>query len=352
MRRCKHSRWLSVTDHHETSFSLQVSNRLDRLVQDVQEPENKQPRLWLFLGGKSKSTALRSLCSSFTPGGAGRRHDLHLHLDARSVFSRKPVLIADGDLMPRRFGEDLTAQCHRVDKSDIPCAITTDAYDLIYTRLLCPFAEVVCVFLMDFPDLDALKSRLLTWAEHERTSSLPKAADPHLLLVMDMGSQLHHATVVEEMKSSLSACLSDLPFSSVSTVRLSPNGQVSQVSRHQVLKDTLLKFSDRVRIRRADARYLFSTVHLSAFFSLALAQMKVLDSGPFDFIQSARLHHPVAPSLSSHLTDSLRGYSSLFEVTNTGLPLIAASLLVDHYLPEMHRKSAWSAFRNKLTQKQ
>jgi hypothetical protein len=334
MRRCKHSSWLTVTARHETSFSFQVSNTLDRLVQDLQEPEGKLPRLWLFLGGKSKNTALRLLCSSTTFGGALRHHDLHLHLDARTAFSREPLLIADGDLMPHRFAEDLSSQCHRVVKADVPCPAATTASDLLYSRLLCPFADVVCVFLTDYPDLKAVEDCLLAWADDGRTSSLPNTASPHLLLVKDMGNPLHHGNAIEEMRSSLAARLSDLLFSSVSTVELSPEGHVSIMSRHQVLKDTLLNFSDRVRIRRAATRYIFSAVHLSAFFSLAARRLEMSEPGPFDFIQSSRLHHPVAPDLCSHLTDFLRGYTSLFEATATGLPLIASSFLVDHYLPE------------------
>src|SRR5690349_4072621 len=118
MRYCKHTRWLGLAALNG-NVTLQSTDKLSTIVEDLPDPDDQSPSLFVFIGNKSKAMAIKELAKTFSPppryvddhcrgdelerlGQAklnGRRGhgEIHLHIHAPSTFSSRPVLLAEGD---------------------------------------------------------------------------------------------------------------------------------------------------------------------------------------------------------------------------------------------------------------
>jgi hypothetical protein len=322
MLRHQHPGWIHVAGS-VPDLSVLLSRRLDELTDQIPEPERQCPGLLLLLGGRAKSTALNTLLSASSDANRRGCNDIRLHLAASSVFSEGPVLIAEGDLLdPRRLdnscGKPDLRGCTKINLPQL-CnghdpSTKADLANLIYSRLLHPFTNVVCIFLADFPKLDDAVHRLTTWLDHCPASTLSQTTFPHLLLVTETGEQ-GRSREIGETFSQLLTKETGKPthdcFSGISTVDLK-RGELSVRSRHRPLKEKLYNLSDKVRLARVQE--------------------------PFNFIRASRIHNPVSSNLSSHLTEFLQGYNAPSNVVVSATSIISSALLQDHYVPQMHRK--------------
>lgn len=348
MLRHQHPSWIHVAGN-VPDLSVLLSRRLDELTDQIPEPERRCPGLLILLGGRAKSTALNALLSASSDPNHRGCNDIRLHLVASSIFSEGPVLVADGDLLESRRLDNLCGKpaLRSWSKIKLPqlCSgpdppTKADIVNLVYSRLLHPFTNVVCVFLADFPKLDDVVHRLATWLDHGPASTLSQTTFPHLLLVTETGEQ-RQSREIGETFSRLMAQETGKPtracFSEISTVDLE-RGELSVRSRHRPLKERLYNLSDKVRLAREQERCLFSARHFAAFFPLAVRHLHTTSLEPFDFVRASRLHNPVSSTLSSHLTEFLKGYKAPSNVVVSATSIISSALLRDHYVPQMHRK--------------
>ena len=95
--------------------------------------------------------------------------------------------------------------------------------------------------------------------------------------------------------------------------------------------------SNHVRLVRKESRILFSAQHLGAFLSQACAHFAESPRESFNFIQASRIDNLPALDLKEHLTRFLLKINSLLDLRSFAVPLIASSLLLDNYPPDMHR---------------
>ena len=368
MRYCKHTQWLGLAIK-DGAVHLQSTDRVRTLLDDLPDPDAQTPSLLVFIGNKAKSTAIRELVKTFSPpprygcetqqdeesnfkGHAklnGRRGhgEIHLHIHSSSIFSSRPVLLAEGDLpmSDRQRGTLSPAGCHELTSRELPIRNLTsttlsDAADKIYFRLLSPFADVFCFFAADVGGFRPIVHRLALWLDLGIPSTLPKVTHPRILIVVESsqnedGSALRAFT--QMLRDETTRDISN-QFSGISLIQILPRKDVSDRARHRKLKEELLNSSDQVREARKDTKTLFSACHFAAFFRHAYNHLITSSVAPFNFIIASRIGNPVAQDLEKHFSNFLSKIKTTERVINFAIPVIASSLLLDSYPPDMHRE--------------
>jgi hypothetical protein len=353
MRHCKHSQWLSLSskDHEIT---LDVADRAKILLDYLPDPDVQRPSLLVLIGNSAKARALRELVSINGPKSDGRRAhgEIHLHIDASTTFSNRPVLIADGDLPIRgRIKPQVaSAKCHETTsrvlprrQDNAPAMNLRESVDHMYFRLLSPFTDVFCFFAVDLKGLRPIACRLASWMDRGQPSTLPKTTRPHLVVVVETNSSKprYEATALRTLKQILRRrTRRDIfeQFADVHVVALLPHDDVSNEARHRRLKEYLLNVSDQVRWARSNTNTLFSARHFAAFFQYACTHITTTLEEPFDFIRTSRLENAVATDLKEHLSNFLLNITTPESLKRFAIPIIASSILLDNYPPGMHCK--------------
>jgi hypothetical protein len=358
MKRCGHSEWLSLRIQQNETILLE-SDRLQVLVNDIPDPDNRHLSLLVLIGGTAKSSVLQALTSEKdgrkSTGRRSRSGDIHLYLGGSGIFHDRPTLVAGGRLpyhAPRNKGSS-SVECHETVRLTLPRIREgvvgpglDEAADNLYSRLLCPFADVFCLFSADFGGFRPIVQHLASWLEKGPSSTLPKAAYPQVLVVVETttpgieSDSEARDVLLAALKEETTKDLTER-FSALGVVTVSSEGKASAQGCPQRLKDHLMKASDRVRTNREDTRTLFSARHFAAFFKHACDHFSRTIREPFDFIKASRLRNPVSVDLDRHLSTFLKKIKSARELTNFAVPVIASSLLLDHYPPGMHRKSGF-----------
>lgn len=348
MARCHHSDWLTL--HIERNeVVLCISDRLQTLINDTSSPDLPQPSLLVFIGHTAKSSALRSLgVDGNRQKSASRRKrggGVHLHLGNPDVFQDVPVLLADGDLPYKDLKKRASAQCHETRQLTLPRIrggiqdrALEDAADHLYSRLLGAFADVFCFFSTDIGGFSPVVRRLASWLENGKPTTLPKATYPRVVVVMeatDPGAESDEEAE-EALLSELREETTKNPLEMVSALEVVTVPFGGQDYRR--LEAHLVRVLNRGRRQKVEARTLFSGRHLTAFFQYATDHFGRSTREPFDFVKASRLPNPVAPDLDTHLSNFLKHIKSPKELTEFAVPMIASSLLLDHYPPDMHGK--------------
>lgn len=350
MRFCKHSEWLglSIKDH---DITLNASDRLQTLVDYLPDPDKQKPSLFVVIGNKGKAIALRQLLS-LEPKWNGKRPygELHLHIDA--TFVDRPILIADGDLPTHhRPGKVVCpGKCHETIRSIIPCIMGNvstssldEAVDNIYMRLLSPFTDVFCFFATDLGGFRPIVRRLAAWLDSGQSSTLPRATRPQVVIVTEVSgaspqSQLAATNMFRKMLRKETRRDLTEQFADLHVMVLLPLGNLSDEARHRRLKEHLLNLSDQVRAARIDAGTYFSARHFAAFFKHACSHLATTLKEPFDFIRTSRTENMTPTDLSKHLSSFLLKIKSPQALKEFAIPVIASSILLDNYPPDMHCK--------------
>jgi len=352
MKRCDHSQWLTLFSQG-IETALHESDRLQTLVDQIPSPDSQHPSLSVLIGSTAKSVALHELVPSTKAAKvkSRRRHgDVHLYLAASTIFHDRPVLFAEGDL-PFRGSRNKTfpaEKCHETVKrtlfrlrEDVPGNQQDSIANNLYSRLLCPFADVICIFAADFAGFRPIVRHLGSWLEKGLPSTLPKSTHPWLIIVTETTTL--RDTVQEGTKKLFLSMLKDETtqdistlFSEVEVLCILPDGQVSAKARFRPLKECLMNASTQVRLNKMDTRTLFSARHFAVFFKLACDHFAITSNEPFDFIRTSRCLNPVSPDLNKHLSNFLLNIRSSHELTKFAVPVIASSFLLDSYPPDMH----------------
>lgn len=341
---CNHGTWLEVTSNQGNGFELLVTRRPRQLMNQVSLPNQRYPRLMVLLGRQSRASAIRSLWpSAFLPNF--RRSGLQMHLDPHSAFGEAPPLIlAQGDLQAGSTQAQELCHCQRADHVIVPHQETPEEkrlpitpHAVVCARILSLFAEVVCVFLSDYQDLDTVVAELASWMKSGSASTIPYNARPRLVLVTEMASTLTVANIAVRLSQVSEMPISTM-FSAVSVVPLYPKHAISDTARYRKLKEGLLDAADAVRLARIDTKYLFTFCHFVGLLDLAVQHLQKTMKKPLNIVQSSRQHRPVSSTLGESLAEFLTQYGEQATVNNETLSIIASSLLADHYVPGMHRK--------------
>lgn len=128
--------------------TLFETDRLQRLVRHIPDPDYQCPSLLVLIGNKAKAVALREAFRLKRHRGFTTKRvsgEVHLHLDPDSAFGVKPLLIADTDLLnPSTQAKETQSRCHNTKTRHLASqhhALSAIAKD-VYVKLLGHFTDV------------------------------------------------------------------------------------------------------------------------------------------------------------------------------------------------------------------
>ncbi|PNP84297.1 hypothetical protein FNYG_02370 [Fusarium nygamai] len=101
-----------------------------------------------------------------------------------------------------------------------------------------------------------------------------------------------------------------------------------------------------VRQRRRESGLLLSIEHTNELFERAFESAGTLYQQPIDLIRSARRDIPVSTELADHLVQFMSHIALPEDLISFASPIIASSLVCDHYLPDMHLFNPQDVFQN------
>lgn len=344
MSSCGHLAWLQVTGEDEVA--LHNPNRFQRVVREMTNPAGQFPRVVHLLGRKSKDLALREL---FPHNNTRRtRHNAiaNLRADAASLNSDSPLLFVDSDPFSTNTPSHNFEPCHETSTYPTTWSRSSEysAQDILYARLFFPFTDVICIFADDFPCLEDVARRLITWLKIGSGSSLPHMLRPRVLVVMPESGPSATSDVLQIenfqfiMREQTLATLEE-NFASIHIFRLASD-HLSPMARHRRLKEAINTQTEELQGLRHQQGFMFSAAHLEAFFGLAVQHTARTITEPFDFIKASRIGNEINDDYPDHLLTFLK-LSEQFKLPyDTVTSFIASSILMDAYPPGMHRESS------------
>ncbi len=358
MKHCQHTSWLSLCSEGNDTY-LVISDRLDIIKTHIPKPDSQRPSLFVLIGNRAKSVALRELF------GAKRNQrfltkrvpgEIHLHVQASSIFNERPLLIADSDIPAKILRVKIpSTKCHETTKQIVrrPGSLT-EISSTIYSKLLQPFVDVFCFFSDDLGGFKQVAHHLATWLEQAQESTIPRSTRPRVVIVTD-----RIPSGMENEKEARKAFLwllseetkRDLfeQVSAIEIIALFPAGALSVNARHRLLKERIMSGSDQVRKNREQSRSLFSVTHFAAFLASAGEHFARATTEPFDFIKASRVDNPAPQDLDRHLTNLMKHIRNSGDLTAFAAPTIASCLLLDSYPPNSHCRSECRIQRKHLT---
>jgi hypothetical protein len=348
MKHCQHTSWLSLCSEGNDTY-LVISDRLDSIKTHFPRPDTQRPSLFVLIGNRAKSVALRELfgvrrnqrfLTKRVPG------EIHLHVEASSIFNERPLLIADSDPPAKTLRTKIpSTKCHETTKQLVrrPGSLA-EISSTIYSQLLQPFVDVFCFFSDDLGGFKQVAHHLATWLELGQESTIPRSTRPRVVIVTEK-----IPSGVENEKEARKAFLwllseetkRDLfeQVSAIEIIALFPAGALSVNARHRLLKERIMSGSDQVRQSREQFRSLFSVTHLTAFLAGACEHFSRAANEPFDFIKASRVDNPAPQELDEHLANLLKHVTNSRDLIAFAAPAIASSLLLDSYPPNSHCRS-------------
>jgi hypothetical protein len=180
-------RWI-ILGEQENTLTIDVTHLLGEILDDLKSKST--PKMILFIGDTlaSRLQECFEFQSSFWLNDKGV--NLQLYPEAVSPHGRlqNKALLAYGPVTARRIGPN----DHNSGENIPWLKGNQKLYSLaaVYSRLLGPFFDVVCIMLSSFPSLDDLIEFLSVWAlAHPSTSSDPGIIiRPGLVIIVDIES--------------------------------------------------------------------------------------------------------------------------------------------------------------------
>jgi hypothetical protein len=210
--------------------------------------------------------------------------------------------------------------------------------DRIHARLLSLFADVLCIFAQDCGGLDAVAERLTTWTAIGSASSLPGSVRPRLLVVTSISGADFNSEALRFRLRVLSNPKFSASFSSLNVVNVLGSTRLPSREVFSGLEMILRDETSKSRAERINTHTLFSMVHVSAFFDMALRNFATSAQHTFDFIGSTRESNPVPANFPQHLK-SFIGLSSKHKLPENILwDFIASAIILDSFPLDMHCK--------------
>ncbi|KAK5732926.1 hypothetical protein LTS12_027039, partial [Elasticomyces elasticus] len=332
--------WLDIGVGEGATFTLLDHGRLERVIAELTEPGSQCPALCVFLGTKWKDTSLRHLY----PHNNIKRRDseaaVRLRYDIGSWGTSRPIFLADGDLSCKPYPRSSERKHIKEEQSimwDKPS--TKTVLHAVWARLVFHFADIICIFADDFPDLSHVAEFLIDCLKLGSASSLPVAVRPRVIIVLgnvrNGGSDdVQQADLLyRRLNNDTSRSLSE-SFSAVNMIRLE-DGPLSETACHERLRALIAGQLDDMQLVRQDHNVLINANHLEALFRSAFRHLADEICQPFHYVKATRAYNSVPPSLATHLMH----YQEIG--MQTGLcyedlvPSIASALIMDHYIPGM-----------------
>jgi hypothetical protein len=214
---------------------------------------------------------------------------------------------------------------------------TTSLLQQVYSRLIFPFANLIYVFAIDFPDLASIAQSLVGCAGAGSTSCLPLLVRPKVIVVLEDGGSMEPESLEHDIARFYDLVREiDRPwlqesFSSLNVIRL--DRSLPETIQHERLWTSIRDQQIAIQAVRRAHWYHYSARQLGGLFQSALKSF--VAETQFDLVQATRMDFPVLTGLPHHLAHfleaGLRGGCSLDTLGRS----IASALLMDHYVPGM-----------------
>jgi hypothetical protein len=327
--------WLDIHSG-QNGVLLHDHGQLNRVISDLPHPDQQYPTLTVFLGCKKRDRFMQAMFPHNNIRRTRSRASIGLRCETTSAETDEPWLFADGALSVSTCTE--SAQLLPGTKL-VPCGSTSteSALHKVYSRLLFPFAHIICIFAVDFQDLVSVAQYLVDLNVAASPSRLPLAVRPKVIVVLEDDGSMEPKPTEREigqfyrlMRQQGNSPLQE-SFSSVDLVRLNRN--LPESIQHERLRSCLRDQQIAMQgVRRAHWCH-YSARHLGALFRSALqsfgadSHLDLVKATRTDFPVSAGLHHHIAHFLNL----GLREGCSLDTVATA----LASALLMDHYVPGM-----------------
>ncbi|KAJ0129100.1 putative AC9 transposase [Fusarium oxysporum f. sp. albedinis] len=330
MSRCRHTCWLKPWNLG-IETGLEVTDRPQRLLKEFENPDAESAGLLVLIGNQSKQAAFKKLKNR-------RKRIVIADTDASGSQAKLPLLSASA--------------CHAVKVyTDTKQQVPEDGLDHenLLRRTLLPSADVVCIFVDDLGGFGESLKRLRFWLQSGPPSTSP--VRPHILLVVRQEWRQRHESDLQRFVAEHRSRSLDPSFSGITLVgvpRMSGKSRRrsgGQTRRWQVLSSELSKALETSRQARRRSDSIFSVHHLAHFLQYAASVALSVTAEPFSFVKVSRLHRGTAPDLSDHIRNFLGKFELLKTFQQVAVPLIASSLLLDHYSPGMHPFDCHQVFR-------
>ncbi|KAJ5456073.1 uncharacterized protein N7458_004337 [Penicillium daleae] len=342
--------WLDVGVGEDSRLAVQDYGRLQRVVSQLSDQDNQYPSLCVFLGGEIKRHALQQLY----PLNNIKRHKsealIKLRYDIASLESRRPVLLADGDILHT----DDFYPAKRLE-AGVGHPISWDNHSggkillVLWSRLIFLFTDVVCIFIDDISSLERAAHFLVGCLELRSASTFPPQHLPRVIFIygstVEKGEvdKLDIGPISRRIHESGYDDLSGL-FSSSMTIYLQ-DSHLSDTVQFQRLKASITEQVDDISSVRQEFQARPNGRHLTALFLLAIQHTLKDVANPFDFVTATRKDRPVSLCIEPHLTHYLeigqRADFPLPGLANT----IASALFMDHYVPNILATNPREVFR-------
>ncbi|MCJ1342943.1 hypothetical protein MMC31_001132 [Peltigera leucophlebia] len=334
----KHLEWLQVLGSQEPR--LLDPGRISLLARELSDPTCQYPSSVHLVGNNVKSQARRALFPDNNFGKGYCDGVATLRADNSSILSENPIFFAESN--PDTQNPPLTA------KDSSTCMIESfpiqwghdpkKLINVLHARLFCLFTDVICIFADDFTEYTQVIQLLESWAATGSASF--NEIRPRVIIVRGgvqaSPSITNEFLKVDNLHEGLSQQCLKLFFSSIKVLHLA-HEQISSMARFRRLKELILTEINEMRIMRKSFSCLYSAIHISSFFRMAVAHTAASLSQPFDFISASRRGNEIQSDFADHLFRFLKIGESYEIPREAQMKFISLNILQDAYPPKMHR---------------
>jgi hypothetical protein len=336
---CSHISWLEFV-HSRAENHIICSRRLLRLANELPNAKVQAPSIALFLGKRAKNEALRQVLPHNNQTQGGKCNStLNLRADPQSLNSPYPLYYADLDPTLQTCGLDVGGKtgCHEQQYYQVSWTVkSVGLCDVILSRLILSFTDVLCLFADDFGGLTQLRAFMVRWVATAAASRSQTCMRPHVLVVINEVEDPMQQLEVDLFNSDLDDEIdSSSVFASIKVV-VSPLRYRSIRRRHLSFMQELSNSFDRARGDRMAQSLLFSAHHQEAIFRHALATVSRAAGDPLNFIGAARYGNEVRSDLVRH-TENVLKISRRLPIA-TVVSVMASSIVMDAFPQGMHGK--------------
>ncbi|KAL4927720.1 patatin-like phospholipase family protein [Aspergillus undulatus] len=218
----------------------------------------------------------------------------------------------------------------------------------LYSRLIFPFANLVCIFAADFPSLTPIAQFLVGCAIGGSTSGLPLAVRPKVIVVMET-KDLEGPHITEREIAQFYRILNESdplrscnPYSSVNLIHLDPT--LPQPIRFDRLRAAVRDQQDAMQAVRRAHLFCFNAQHLQGLYTCALNSLMLGVESNFSFAKATRQNRPASAGLSQNVAHFLEAGMRAGCATGNLIKAVASALVMDHYVPGMMKLEPRSVF--------
>jgi hypothetical protein len=363
-------------------------------VHELSSPDFQEPQMITFIGGRAKSRCMKRLGFCFDEEVA--HNTVRLQLAPDLVHMPSPILLVDCELHNKTklcqtlCGPILGHVDHRILHWDKNIPNGLDAYTLantVYTKLISPFSNIICLFADDLEGLNSVARLLASWLLCYRSlpAEVPNTTSPRVIILREWNdlengifdeklatrsfmqevyrqSDLRNRSQEQRFANHISQQDLDLllqlkfgdmrilaytshPVDAGSMTLKDVHFHLRRLDKSWVtLRNRLLQDSQDIQERRRQQQVAFSATHLRALFSSACDHFAEDIIAPFSFLQASRSANPVPSGLALYLSAFLKQTPQKLHMA-FNVPIIASALSLDSFPPDMHCKFSYNILR-------